>query len=322
MKPLFLFSLPRAGSTLAQRILASHSEIATVSEPWLLLPFLYALKERGIYAEYGHFMLPEAIKDFCSKLPNGQEDYLSELRELVMRLYGKAARQEVAYFLDKTPRYHLIVDEIIQLFPDGKFIFLWRHPLAVLASIIETWAKGSWNLYCYKVDIFKGLENLISAYLKYQDCAYAIQYENLIENQEEELPKLLSYLDLPADQSDLILSNPAELKGRWSNPANSKKYESISNQPLEKWKQTLANPIRKAWCRDYLKWIGEERLAVMGYSLNQILVELDSIPLTFHKIDSDIVRMTYGITHCALEPYLMKQKLQNLNDWKWIYTHA
>jgi hypothetical protein len=40
--PLFLLSLPRSGSTLAQRILAAHAGIATTSEPWILLPYLYA----------------------------------------------------------------------------------------------------------------------------------------------------------------------------------------------------------------------------------------------------------------------------------------
>src|SRR5919107_2181016 len=40
--PLFLLSLPRSGSTLAQRILAAHGGIATTSEPWILLPYLYA----------------------------------------------------------------------------------------------------------------------------------------------------------------------------------------------------------------------------------------------------------------------------------------
>jgi hypothetical protein len=39
---IFLLSLPRSGSTLAQRILAAHEGIATTSEPWILLPYGYA----------------------------------------------------------------------------------------------------------------------------------------------------------------------------------------------------------------------------------------------------------------------------------------
>lgn len=37
-KGLFLFSLPRSGSTLRQRVIATYPEVATSSELWLLLP--------------------------------------------------------------------------------------------------------------------------------------------------------------------------------------------------------------------------------------------------------------------------------------------
>ncbi len=52
LKPLFLFTLPRSGSTLCQRVLAAHPQIATTTEPHLLLPFFYAFKERELYGHY------------------------------------------------------------------------------------------------------------------------------------------------------------------------------------------------------------------------------------------------------------------------------
>ena len=42
IRPLFLLSLPRSGSTLVQRVLARSPQIATASETWLLMPFLAA----------------------------------------------------------------------------------------------------------------------------------------------------------------------------------------------------------------------------------------------------------------------------------------
>ena len=68
-RPLFLLCLPRSGSTLVQRVLASHAEIATVSEPWLLLPLLYSIREHGIRAEYWHQTAAQAIADFIEELP-------------------------------------------------------------------------------------------------------------------------------------------------------------------------------------------------------------------------------------------------------------
>ncbi|MEZ4607678.1 MAG: hypothetical protein R2865_13000 [Deinococcales bacterium] len=40
---------------------------------------------------------------------------------------------------------------------------------------------GEWNLYRYKIDLFKGLESLISSYEAYQDKVYTLCYGSLVE---------------------------------------------------------------------------------------------------------------------------------------------
>ena len=54
MRQCFIISQPRAGSTLLQRLLATHPQIQTIGEPWLAIPFVYALREKGVTAEYIH----------------------------------------------------------------------------------------------------------------------------------------------------------------------------------------------------------------------------------------------------------------------------
>ena len=136
--------------------------IATTSEPWILLPFLFSTKEKGVYAEYSHKVMVQAVDHFCRELPGGMDDYFEELRTFAVAALREGVQWRSPILPHKTPRYHLVVDDVIRLFPDGKFIFLWRNPLAVIASIIETWGQGKWNLYLCKVDLFDGLENLIS----------------------------------------------------------------------------------------------------------------------------------------------------------------
>ena len=68
--PIFLFSLPRSGSTLLQRLLGGHPDIMTVSEPWLLLPLCYALKAEGLLSEYNNGWATKAINDFIMEFPN------------------------------------------------------------------------------------------------------------------------------------------------------------------------------------------------------------------------------------------------------------
>ena len=167
--PIFLFSLPRSGSTLLQRILASHPLICTASEPWLLLPMFYGLRAEGTYAEYNHHSVHNALADFINALPEGRLDYLRQLNRFVTGLYQSVSVSGERYFLDKTPRYHLVVDEILETFPSAKFIFLWRNPLAVIGSSLETFGNGKWRLYEYRIDFYKGLENLHAAYIQNRD---------------------------------------------------------------------------------------------------------------------------------------------------------
>jgi len=49
---IFLISQPRSGSTLLQKILNTHSQIISASEPWIMLNPVYALRSSGIKAEY------------------------------------------------------------------------------------------------------------------------------------------------------------------------------------------------------------------------------------------------------------------------------
>lgn len=133
--PIFLFSMPRAGSTLMQRLLLANASIGGTAEPWLLLPFIYALKKHGIVSEYSHKICQEAINEFITLLPNGEQAYNDELRKFISGLYRAQLHDEEIYFLDKTPRYYLIIPEIARVFPDAKFIFLFRHPLQILASL-------------------------------------------------------------------------------------------------------------------------------------------------------------------------------------------
>lgn len=319
--PLFLLSLPRSGSTLAQRILGAHAAIATASEPWVLLPYLYTLRERGIYAEYGHRALVLAVEDFCKELPGGREDYVAEIREFALRLYAKASPDGTHYFLDKTPRYHLISDDVMAAFPDGKYIFLWRNPLAVVASIMETWADGKWNLYRFKVDLFDGVENLIRTYERHKHRVHAVRYEALVTEPEETWGEVFRYLELPFDGSVLERFSSVKLNGGMGDPSGVKKYTSLSTEPLEGWRRTLNNPVRIAWCRRYLRWIGRDRLAVMGYDLDDLLAALDSQEVSHRRVGSDLGRGCWGLVRDLAEPKILREKLSKLPAWRNLHVH-
>jgi hypothetical protein len=272
VKPIFIFSAPRSGSTLVQRVIASHVGVATVSEPWILLPYGYTLRPYGVSAEYQHGSLVRAVEDFCKELPREDEDYLAEMRRFVLRLYEKAAGADARFFIDKTPPYCLISNEIMRLFPEGKFVFLWRNPLSIVASIIETW-KG-WHPTLFRSDLFIGLPRLVSAYESHSTEAHSVRFEDLVSGDPKRWLALTDYLELEFEPRSLTRFAEVKLNGRMGDPTGVKRYSSLTSEPTGKWKETLANPLRKEWCRRYLRFLGDERLAVMGYDRRTLLDEL------------------------------------------------
>jgi len=313
IKPVFIFSLPRSGSTLLQRLLATNDEIVTASETWLLLPLLYMKREDGVFSEYGHRASVTAIKDFILELPQTDVDFNQALRKFVLSLYEKAGHKKVSarYFLDKTPRYHLICDELVELFPEAKLIFLWRNPLAIAASIIDTFGRGKWQLDDYRVDLYDGMSRLVDCYRSVSDRALSVRFEDLVTSSQREIERLAEYLDVKVDVSDINDFSKVVLKGRMGDPSGTVRYKSISSEPLEKWPRTLASPMRRRWAKKYLEWIGEERLAEMGYKQSDIYGKLIKQPVDVRYVFSDMVRVVLGKAQCAFELRMLERKLKN-----------
>jgi hypothetical protein len=297
IRPLFVLSLPRSGSTLVQRVLAGSPEVATAGEPWVLLPQLYALRDRGAVAEYGHGPAARAIGEFVGTLPAGKDDYLAEVRRFALGVYGRAAQSKpgATLFLDKTPRYHMVAEDLFRVFPDAAFVLLWRNPLAVAASIIETWAGGAWTFGRWRVDLYEGVANLVGASRRHADALCAVRYEDLVgPARQDAWRNLFGHVGLAFDPG-VLAEVPGEApQGRMGDPTGARAYTGVSDVPLEKWKATFANPYRKRWARRYLEWIGEERLRTMGYALTKLRAELDGAPSGTRRLGSDLWRGAYG----------------------------
>jgi len=228
-RPLFLLSLPRSGSTLVQRVLATHPEVATAPEPWLALPQLYAMRGAGVYAEYGYGPSTRAIREFAEGLPGGREAYDEELRSFLLRVYGRAAGT-AAYFLDKTPRYDLVAGELLSLFPDARTIILWRNPLAVVSSIVETWAGGRWTFGRWKVDLHEGLDRLVTAAAEHAGHIHAVRFEDLVEQPDVSWPAVFGYLQLAYDPTVLRTFAETRLDARMGDPSGSRAYDELSTE--------------------------------------------------------------------------------------------
>lgn len=309
MNVSFIFSLPRSGSTLLQRILAAHGSISTTAEPWILLPLVYATKGNGMFAEFGHSTSVKALNDFIDGLPEGRESFDEEIRNFALSLYSKSSDGDAELFIDKTPRYHVISTEIMDIFPQSKNIVLWRHPLSVAASICNTWGGGKWNLYQFHFDLFNGLLSLSDTVEKHPNRLLAIRYEDLTQFPDETITKVLKHLELDNDDGLTKRFGEVSFKGRMGDGGGGKSQITPAS---DNWKNSFQNPLRKAWARKYLKTIGKERLSLMGYDLDQISKELDDTPFSARYMFSDALRMSFGFIYLALAPVRMRKALKKV----------
>ena len=288
VRPLFIFSISRTGSTLLQRILGAHEAIATSSEPWILLPLLGPLKKNIRPLGRWHRLAATGVEEFSRGLEGGQPAFRRELVNTALRLYQDATPGGERYFLDKTPPYLYIVEEIIQLFDTARFVFLWRNPVSVIASCVETWEGGNWRMGNYRGDLFDGLPILARAYQSHHDRVFSIRYEDFVSGDPAALRRLFVYLGIEWDPAVLSSFQEVKLSGPLGDRMGTARYAELSDAPLHKWRETICNPVRRAWCDRYLRWLGHERLAIMGYDEDVLLRDLQSVPMSAHKIGPDI----------------------------------
>lgn len=277
---IFLISQPRAGSTLIQRMLGSHPEIHTTSEPWVMLHPLYAMKKTGIETEYSSDLALEGLADFLSQIKDGDAVYREKISQMYKALYGQVLGPTgKKYYLDKTPRYYFIINELFEIYPGAKFIILFRNPLAVLLSIVESWTKTEWyKLSEYKHDLLHAPDCLLQGLKILGHAALSLQYENLLMTPESEVKKLCEFIGVKFDKK-IIEYNPGSLP-RWQHGDQKTVYEKTKpdNVYSDKWMQSLNNPQSWRVAREYLDYLGKDRIDEMGYSFG----ELDAV-LTKNK---------------------------------------
>ena len=279
---IFLISQPRAGSTMLQKILGSHPEIYTVSEPWLLLHPFYALRDRGYQTEYNAKSAKTAFNSFLDLFPEKEQVYLETIADVYGKLYEKAlAQTDKKYFLDKTPRYYNIIPELASTFPDASFIILLRNPLAVLCSIISTWIiphyRQWYHLLNYKRDLLNAPELLLKGVdlLQNKNRFAVISYEKLLQNPELEINFLCKKLELDFDPQILEANQTNSDQWKFGDKKDPYKTSKPHSKNLESWQTNLNNPQTWRLVSDYLDFLGAATMEKMGYSYEDMRRYLD-----------------------------------------------
>lgn len=309
MKTGFIFSLPRAGSTYVQRVLSAAEGVRTTSEPWLLPPLLGIRHGEQPYADFAYDHVRRGIEGMLQDLPDADAAWRRSVRVMVESLYREfCSSGEI--FIDKTPRNAVFSSEIMRTFDEAPVLFLWRNPLAVAHSINETWGDGRWKTYFYEYDLYAGQEALIAAYSEFRDepRVMAVRYEDLVSEPKKHWPSIFSHFGLEYRYE--YVAEPPKLLLAMGDQRGQEKYSGTSTGSVHSWTEGFDTSIRRIWARRYLKYMGAERLALMGYSLNALLNQLGSAPSRFRI--SDVSRVLFSSLYHRVDPFIWRENWRGL----------
>ncbi len=274
---IFIVSQPRSGSTLLQRVLAGHPDIQTSAETWLMLHPIYGLRGTGIEAEYGAAFAAEGVREFIQNYATDSNIHDEAIRNWAQTIYEDAlTKHGKTLFLDKTPRYFFIIPELYRLFPEAKFIFLIRNPMAVLASELTTYVKGDWPvLGIFQPDLLLAPRLILEGIEQLGEDAITIHYEQFVSEPEKNISALCERLGIAFHDTMLDYSRTPAPKGKMNDPVGIHQHTRPSRSSIDKWKKMADDTQSRHFALSYLENLGSEIMERLGYGYEQIRRDLE-----------------------------------------------
>ena len=199
--PIFIVGLPRAGSTLLEQILASHSQVDGTQELPNIGALAYQLDGRRAISDQPRY--PYCLEDIdASELQKFGEQFLADTR---------IHRRDAPFFIDKMPNNFRHIGLIQLILPNAKVIDARREPLSCCFS-------GFKQLFSSGQEFTYGLEQIGQYYNDYLDLMehwdrvlpgkiLRVQHEDVVADLEGQVRRLLDYCGLPFEQACVDFHN-------------------------------------------------------------------------------------------------------------------
>ncbi|GGY91751.1 tetratricopeptide repeat-containing sulfotransferase family protein [Novosphingobium colocasiae] len=190
--PVFVLGMPRAGSTLIEQILSSHSQVEGTMELPDVIALVGELSDEGNYPAVVRTLPPERLRALG-------EAYLDRTR--VQRREGKPL------FIDKTPNNWLHAGLIHLMLPNARIIDARRHPLdCCYSNFRQHYAQG--QTFAYDLtDVGRYYADYVRL-MRHFDAVLPgrivrVIHEDLLDDPEGGTRALLAALDLPFEEACL-----------------------------------------------------------------------------------------------------------------------
>ena len=178
-RPIFIFGMPRSGTTLTDAVLAGHPMVQDCGERVVLEMHLNEILRR-----------PDLNLPPAGQLEQWARDYLADI----------TLRSGTAYVIDKNPLNFQAAGLIARMFPDAIMIHLRRNPLEVGLSIWRHEFSKGWTFTTSLTDIghFYGQYAKLAAHWQrvLGPRLVTLQYEEFAANFSHAAPELLARIGL------------------------------------------------------------------------------------------------------------------------------
>jgi len=305
---IFIISQPRSGSTLLQRVLAGHPDILTSAETWLMLHPLYGLRREGVTTEYESAWARTGVKEFLTHYTDGLDTYDQGIRAFSQTIYGNALnRAGKTYFLDKTPRYYYVAQELYRVLPKAQFIFLLRNPMAVLASELNTYVKDNLRfLSAFRDDLLLAPQMILDAIDHMGSRANVVHYETFVRNPANAIANLCERLGLDYHQDMLSYADTPAPQGKMNDPVGIHRHASPSTASVDRWKEMADDSQKRHFAMSYLNALGPATISKLGYSYEDISHAISATGA--NTLDPGVFPWSIAITQ--EEKWSMKQRMR------------
>lgn len=142
-RPIFIVSTPRSGSTLLFETLTRAPGVYTIGgESHQLIESIPQLTIWAHGFSSNRLLAADAVPDVVAKL---RRRFLVNMRDRDGNVL--APGHDRFRMLEKTPKNSLRIPFLLKAFPEARFVFLYRDPCQVLASMMEAWLSGRFKTY-------------------------------------------------------------------------------------------------------------------------------------------------------------------------------
>lgn len=237
--PIFILGLPRAGSTLLEQILASHSQIDGTLELPNILSLAHKLRGRKVGAAPRYPQILHELDD--SRLAEMGRDYIENTR---------IHRRGAPYFIDKMPNNFRHIGLIQLILPKATIIDARREPMACcFSNFKQLFAEGQEFTY--------GLTEIGRYYHDYVELmdhwdnvlpgrVLRVRHEDVLEDLEGQVRRMLDHIGLPFEEACLAFH---------------KTERAVRTASSEQVRRPIDRGGTEAW-KHYEPWLGDLRKAL------------------------------------------------------------